>query len=155
MPFNDTISFYGKSCSFEWDFLLSYAYSPLIILNNKEIMDLILQNSSDKRIWLISGLTDVSTSERYVQFDDVDLPEDMPNGEYYYALIINNRDDVVYEFKTDLLKTIVKTDEGDVLLKDLKPLVGLLRVGYVKDNAIYPERENKIYYYKKRNGGEG
>lgn len=118
-------------------------------------MDLILQNSSDKRIWLISGLTDVSTSERYVQFDDVDLPEDMPDGEYYYALIINNRDDVAYEFKTDLLKTIVKTDEGDVLLKDLKPLVGLLRVGQVKDNAIYQERENKTYYYKKRNGGEG
>ena len=112
-------------------------------------MDLILQNSSDKRIWLVSGLTNVSESERYVQFSGVTFSEDMPNGEYHYALIINERDDTAYEFKTDLLETIIHTTDADVRLKDLKPLTGILRVGEVKDANIYQEKENKVYYYKK------
>lgn len=112
-------------------------------------MDLILQNSSDKRVWLLSGLTNVSESERYVQFSGVTIPADMPNGEYYYALIINERDDTSYEFKTDLLETIIHTTHIDVRLKDLKPLTGILRVGTVKEKNIYQEKENKTYYYKK------
>lgn len=112
-------------------------------------MDLIIQNSSDKRMWVLSGLTNVSPSERYVQFEDVEMPEDAAEGEYYYALICNDRDDVTYTLKTDVLETLIHTDDGDVILKDLKPLTGILRVGDVKEKNIYAEKKNKVYYYKK------
>lgn len=112
-------------------------------------MDLILQNSSDKRMWVMSGLTNVSTSHIYVQFEDVEFPEDMPNGEYYYALISNDLSGVSYTFKTDVLDTLVHASGQTITLKDLRPVTGILRVGEVKEKNIYQEKENKTFYYKK------
>lgn len=112
-------------------------------------MDLIIQNNSDKRIWLLSGLTDTSDTHLYAHFEDVEMPDDAPNGEYFYALIGNDRNDVSYTFKTDLLSTIVTVGDDNFELRDLSPATGLLRIGDVVDNAVYQPKDNKTYYYKK------
>lgn len=113
-------------------------------------MDLIMQNNSDKRTWIVTGLTNVSTSHIYVQFDDVELPLDMPNGEYSYALITEPAEGVVYEPKIDIWDTIVKWDGKECQLRDLNPSTGLLRIGILKESNTYKEKtENKTFYYKK------
>lgn len=110
--------------------------------------DLILQNNGSKEHFIYSGLTDNSLNHLYFQFD-VEL--DVPDGEYTYAVLINNRDDVEYELKTTILSTIIHTEEGDVVLRDLQPGTGLLQIGAgnpVYDN-VYDESEDKktIFYY--------
>ena len=110
--------------------------------------DLLLQNNASKEHFIYSGLTDNSTNHLYFQFD-VEL--NVPDGEYTYVLLKNNRDDVVYELKTPVLSTILHTEEGDVVLRDLQPGTGLLQVGEGKpvyDN-VYDETEdtNTIFYY--------
>ena len=110
--------------------------------------DLILQNNGDKRMFILSGLTDISDTHLYLDFEDVTMPEGAEDGEYSYACIHNDRNDVEYELKTDLLDSIVKADGVEVQLRDLRPIVGLLRVGLPGNKNIYIEK-NKNYYYKK------
>lgn len=110
--------------------------------------DLLLQNNASKEHFIYSGLTDISTNHLYHQFD-VEL--DVPDGEYTYVVTVNNRDDVVYELKTPLLSTILHTNDGDVILRDLQPGTGLLQIGDGKpvyDN-VYDESEDTktIFYY--------
>lgn len=110
--------------------------------------DLLIQNNASKEHFVYSGLTDISTNHLYYQFDQ---ELDVPDGEYTYVVLINNRDDVEYELKTPILSTILHTGEGDVLLRDLQPATGLLQIGAGKpvyDN-IYDESEdnNLIFYY--------
>ena len=87
-------------------------------------------------------------SELYIEFDNLDIPDNAQNGEYSYAVIFNGRDDVEYEFKNVLLDSVVKTDDGNVLLRDLKPIVGLLRIGKVKELNEYKGNTTNNYYYK-------
>lgn len=109
-------------------------------MENSIKWDLILQNNGSKTEYAITGLTDSGTTSLFYEFKDLEL--DIPDGEYTYALIFNGRDDVEYEFSDVLLNTIVKTGEGNVKLKDLEPIMGLL--------IINPEaRENKNIYIKK------
>ena len=115
---------------------------------NTNKYDLLLQNNGSKEHFIFSGLTDISTTHLYHQFE-VEL--DVPDGEYTYVVLINNRDDVEYELKTPILSTIVHTGEGDVVLRDLQPATGLLQVGEGKpvyDN-VYDETEDTktIFYY--------
>lgn len=112
-------------------------------------MDLILQNNGNKQTWVISGLTNVSITHRYAEFDNVSLPEDMPNGEYSYALFTPPASAVEYTIKTDLWDTIVHWDDTEVQLRYLRPSTGVLRIGQVVEKNTYQEKENKTYYYKK------
>lgn len=120
---------------------------------NKNKYTLLLQNNASKEFLLYSGLTNISTNRLYVQFEE-DLT-DLPAGEYTYATFINNRDDVVYEYKTPLLHTILHTGDGDVVLGALHPSIGLLKIGEPgKGVNIYqsttPEENNDnntIFYY--------
>lgn len=100
-------------------------------------------------MWVITGLTNTSSSHIYADFQNVDIPEDMPNGEYSYALLTPPSRNTKYTFKTDLWDTIVEWDEEEVQLRLLKPSTGLLRVGKVEDKNTYKEKDNKTYYYKK------
>lgn len=114
-------------------------------------LDLILQNNSDKRVWIFTGLTDVSTSNQYVQFDNFEMPEDAPDGEYTYLLLQNYYSgSVEYKTAANIYDTIVVADGEEIEIKMLRPVGGLLRVGAEKQANIYPEKEkNKTYYYKK------
>jgi len=71
-----------------------------------------------------------------------------PDGEYTYCLFPNNRDDVEFLYKTPLQDTIVRLPDQDILLRDLHPSIGLLRVGdKIPSTNIYDGHDNKIFYY--------
>lgn len=116
----------------------------MVTNNNK--YDLLLQNNASKEFFTYSGLTDTSDSHLFYQFD-VEL--DVPDGEYVYAVFINNRDDVEIELKTPILSSILHTEDGDVILRDIQPGTGLLRVGEdMQVVNIYDDKEEKtIFYY--------
>lgn len=110
--------------------------------------DLILQNNASKKEYLVSGLKDTGNWQAYV-FEGFSMPEGAPYGEYYGALIWNGRSDVVYDFRDVLLDTVLRTGQGDVLLRDLRPEIFLLRYGEVEPANIYREKDTEYVYYKK------
>lgn len=112
-----------------------------------EKYDLILLNSASREFFLFSGLTDTSETHLYHKFEDLNL--DVPDGEYTYCLLRNERDDVVYDFKTPLGDTIIHADDQEIVLKDLQAPTGLLRVGSeIKPTNTYDNNKEKtIFYY--------
>ena len=109
--------------------------------------DLLLQNNASKQHFVYSGLTDISTSHLFFQFEE---ELDVPDGEYTYAVVMNYRTDVEYELKTPLLSTILHTEDGDVKLADLQPSTGLLQIGageVVYENVYDKDEENTVFYY--------
>lgn len=114
---------------------------------NSNNYDLILQNNGSKEFFVYSGLSNASVNHLFYEFD-VDM--EVPDGEYTYVVLINNRDDVVYELKTPILSTILHTGEGDVELRDLQPATGLLRVGkneVIYDNIYDETADNDTFIY--------
>lgn len=113
--------------------------------------DIFLQNNSSKQEWVVTGLENSSDNNLYLRFDDFSMPVDAPEGEYTYALIYNGRDDVVYDLKDVLLESVLHTEEGDVTLRNLRPMIGLLKYGtVVSDNTTYRKDVNKDFYYRKK-----
>lgn len=112
--------------------------------------DIFLQNNASKQEWVVSGLENSSDNNLYLRFDDFQMPSDAPEGEYTYALIYNGRDDVVYTLKDVLLESVLHTGEGDVVLKNLRPMVGLLKYGNVETEKTYRTDVNKDFYYRKK-----
>lgn len=111
--------------------------------------DLLLQNNASKEFFYFVGLEDNSYNHLYYRFN-VDL-SGCKDGEYTYAVLRNDRTDVVYELKTPLLSTILHTGDGNIVLRDLQPGTGLLRIGDgvpVYEN-VYDETQdnNTIFYY--------
>lgn len=108
--------------------------------------DLLLQNNASKQFFLFNGLTDTSENRLYHRFEDLEM--DIPDGEYTYILLKNDRDDVEYEFKTPLGDTIVHADEQTILLKYLQAPTGLLRVGEeVPSVNTYDNNDKKTFFY--------
>ena len=109
--------------------------------------DLLLQNNASKEFFIYSGLTDTGDNHLYYRFDtEIDVPE----GEYTYVVLINNRDDVEYDFNTPILDTILHTGAGDVLLRDLQPSTGLLQIGDgapVYENIYDETKDNDLIFY--------
>lgn len=112
----------------------------------EKFYDLIVQNNASKEFFRYSGLTDHSTSHLYYEFE---LEMEVPEGEYTFAAYQNNRDDVEVEYKTPLLASILHTEDGDVLLRDLHPSTGLLRVGKPGQINEYDggNSTNTVFYY--------
>lgn len=109
--------------------------------------DIILQNNASKEVFLIKKQENSSEVVDYLLFKDVDLPAGMKPGEYTYAVIYNGREDVYYNFKNDLLETILTTQDGDVKLDKLNPLLGLLTIkGEGSKLMFYEQREETEYY---------
>lgn len=107
--------------------------------------DIIFVNNASKKVKILQKQENVSEDKDYLSFENVEL--DLPDGEYTYAAIYNSRDDVRYEVKNDLLETIVMTDEGNVPLKVLRPLMGLLMVKNEEKKTLFynPTRDNGVY----------
>lgn len=115
-------------------------------MENEKFYDLLLQNNASKEFFRFSGLTDSSTNHLYYEFE---LEWDVPDGEYTYAVYLNTRDDVEIEYKHPLLSSILHTEDGDVVLRDLQPVTGLLRVGKPSQINEYDggNETNTVFYY--------
>lgn len=116
------------------------------------MFDLILQNNGTKQVKAIGGLSNASDNNLYYLFDNFEMPEDLQYGEYSYFLIRNDRDDVEYEFRDVVLDSILHTDDGDVILRDLRPEIGLLK--YIDESSTtatptFRDTERDYYYRKK------
>ena len=107
--------------------------------------DIIFMNNASKKVKILQKQENVSEDKDYLCFENVEL--DLPDGEYTYAAIYNARDDVRYDVKNDLLETIVMTDEGNVPLKVLRPLMGLLMVKNENKKTLFynPKKEDGVY----------
>ena len=112
--------------------------------------DILLQNNGSKEVFILSGQDATYETKLFVEFDDITLPEKAQGGEYTYAVIQNSLSGVTYKPKNGLLETVVEYSGATYCLKDLKPFVGLLRVGEIKEKNTYQDKpKNKNYYYKK------
>ena len=110
--------------------------------------DLLLENNASKEFFIYSGLTDLSENHLYYKFN-IDLSS-LKSAEYTYVVLINNRDDVVYDMNLPILETILHTGEGDVLLRDLQPSTGLLQIGDgvpVYENVYDETQDNNLIFY--------
>lgn len=113
---------------------------------------LFLQNNATKKEHYFDGLENISGNSLYLQFE-LDLDE-FVSGEYTYACFYNDREDCEYEFKDILLDTLVKTGDGNVILRDLQPELGLLRIAMSNESIevakpVYRETNTEFYYRKK------
>ena len=110
--------------------------------------NVVLQNNASKEFFNFSGLTNESVSNLYYKFN-VEL--DLEDGEYTYASFINNREDVEFEYRTPLLDTILHiAGHDDIILRDLQPSTGLLKIGDKSTPInVYDDGNdtNKIFYY--------
>ena len=107
--------------------------------------DIIFVNNASKKVKILQKQENVSEDKDYLCFENVELG--LPDGEYTYAAICNERIDVRYDVKNDLLETIVLTDEGNVPLKVLRPFTGLLMVKNENKKTLFynPKREDGVY----------
>ena len=107
--------------------------------------DIIFVNNASKKVKILQKQENVSEDKDYLLFENVEL--DLPDGEYTYAVICNERIDVRYDVKNDLLETIVMTDEGNAPLKVLRPFTGLLMVKNENKKTLFynPKREDGVY----------
>lgn len=107
---------------------------------------LILKNNSTNEFTVYDGLQNVSGKQLYLEFNDVEL--EVPDGEYTYAVFSNDRDDITYDFKAEILDTVLHTEDGDVELRDINPRIGLLRIGLVEETNKYDNNSRDTYYYE-------
>ena len=107
--------------------------------------DIIFVNNASKKVKILQKQENVSKDKDCLRFENVEL--DLPDGEYTYAVICNVRDDVRYDVKNDLLETMVLTNVGNVPLKVLRPLTGLLMVKNEGKKTLFynPTREDGVY----------
>ena len=107
--------------------------------------DIIFMNNASKKVKILQKQENVSEDKDCLRFENVEL--DLPDGEYTYAAICNERIDVHYDVKNDLLETIVLTDEGNVPLRVLRPFTGLLMVKNENKRTLFynPTREDGVY----------
>ena len=107
--------------------------------------DIIFINNASKKVKILQKQENVSDGKDCLRFENVEL--DLPDGEYTYAVICNERIDVRYDVKNDLLETVVMTNKGNVPLKVLRPFTGLLMVKNEGKKTLFynPTREDGVY----------
>ncbi len=111
---------------------------------------LILKNNATMKFYKYDGLEELDGKRLYLHFNiDIDAPE----GEYTYAVFRNNRTDVDYTFKSEVLSSILEVEGEEFLLRDLNPIYGILRIGDIVPTAVYePKEENNdnvnTYFYE-------
>lgn len=110
---------------------------------------LILQNNGSRAEYLITGLTDAKETFLAYIFYDFEMPEDAQEGEYTGVLFWDGRKDTEYVLNEVLLDTLCRTGEGDVLVRDLRPEIFLLRYGAGGERDTYRENNEDYYYYQR------
>jgi hypothetical protein len=113
--------------------------------------DIIFQNNGSKELFTVLGVENTDVNPYYLTFEGLELPEGMTYGEYTYVIFTNYLR-VEYRFAANLLDSVAIYDGKEYGFRHLKPLVGLMRLGEVKDDAIYNDKnkDNNIFYYEEK-----
>ena len=106
---------------------------------------LILRNNATNEVNIFSGLTNISEKRLYLEFD---AELDVVDGEYTYAVFPCDRNDVLFDFKSNILDSVLTVDNTDFELRDLNPRYGLMRVGDIEPTAQYDNDDKQTYYYE-------
>ena len=106
---------------------------------------ILFKNNSSNEVYRVDKAFNHSINHLYLEFRDIDL--ELPEGEYTYACFLNDRDDIVYDYKADLMESVLDTAEGKVKLKDLHPATGLMRVGAAPNKAIMDNKTKTFIFY--------
>lgn len=117
------------------------------------IFDLFFQNNASKQIFKVLGAMDVGENPLYLKFTNIEMPAEMPDGEYTYYVFANGYRDVEYELDVVLGDSKVIINGKKYSFNSLRPLKGLMRKGNVKNgppnDMVYVEpQKNNVWYYK-------
>lgn len=111
---------------------------------------MLVQNTASREVFILPTLENLSASPLYYTFD-IQMPEAAQAGEYCYYLIPQTPKMAISPDSQPLLSKVEQEDGTTVLLRDLRPEIGLLM--YKTTNAdpnIYPERQSSFIYYEKK-----
>lgn len=112
--------------------------------------DLFFQNNGSKEVYVVTGVEDKDSTDYVINFEEFPMPEEMVDGEYTYVVFANTlpRENYEYELDDVLLDSIIVIDgEQRFSFKDLKPLIGLMRIGQVEQNMIINNDREEYYIY--------
>lgn len=104
---------------------------------NKNHYILILQNNYTHQA-MVFDVTNTSDDPKFYKFDDFEIPDDMPYGEYNFWLICDELDYEIPVFSNDMMDTVIKVTGTDGTVYDLKvsdlaPDTGIIK--YVDANG--------------------
>lgn len=109
--------------------------------------DLLMQNTANKKEYLVQGLKDVSDTYLAYVFKDFLFPEGAEEGEYVCALYRNDRKDTEYTFNDDIMETQIATSEGTVKVRNLRAEMFIIKFGDIKSTYVSRPKNNEYYYY--------
>ena len=109
---------------------------------------MLFQNNASREIFILDGLQDIAVSPLYYTFDLV-MPDKAPAGEYTYYLI--EASNSITPNSQPLLSVVTLPDGTTVLLRDLRPEIGLFMYNTTDaDTNIYPEKQKSFIYYDRK-----
>lgn len=115
------------------------------------LYDILIFNNSTKKDYLFQGKEDTSNNPMCHTFENLDL-SGLPSGEYTTFTIRNDYGEAVeWEISDVPLKSILKYEGKQYVLKDLLPEISLLKLGVEEtiDRSVY-KAKNEEYAYRKR-----
>ena len=120
-----------------------YGVAFFVLKIKMNIYTLLLKNNSSNAYFHFDKLADYGNDLFY----EINLTiTGLPSGEYSYCLFYNERDDVEYDFKNDMLQTLLKTGDGNIRLELLRPETGVLKIEGTTANFIYRQNKHNFIY---------
>ena len=116
------------------------------------LYDILIFNNSTKKDYLFQGQEDTSNNPLCHTFENLDL-SGLPSGEYTCYTIRNDYGKAVeWEISDIPLKSILKYEGKQYILKDLLPEIVLLKIGTenTKDDSTYKKTDVRYTYRKRR-----
>lgn len=110
------------------------------------LYDLVLFNVSTKKGYVFNGLGDSGGALSYT-FNGFEMGEDMPFGEYAYALVPYSGPAEAYKFGDNILETTIYGQK----ITERNPVLGILK--YLDDSVEEPvyRDTDKEYFYRRKN----
>ena len=111
---------------------------------------MLVQNTASREVFILQNLENISASPLYYTFD-IRMPDAAQAGEYCYYLIAQMPTRAILPDSQPLLSKVEQEDGTTVLLRDLRPEIGLFMYKTTNDVPnIYHDRQSSFIYYEKR-----
>lgn len=111
--------------------------------------DLFFKNNSTNQTFSVYGAEDKKGNPYYIEFKEFELPQGMEDGEYTYVVFSRDLEEIEYRLEIEMLESVAIVEGKEYKFKNLKPLIGLLRVGKPEEKTIYNKTNNENIYYTK------